>query len=606
MKIRRPRGMTVLTALAVVAVGYLLIVPLAIQLVTSIRGTYLPFGLPNVTWGLQNYHTLYTQSGDFGDTILQTAIFVGVASVLAFVVGGALAWLVTRTDLPGRNVVAVLAIVPFVLPPIVRAQAYQLMLAPESGVLNQILRVAPWWSGKSGPIDPFAFSSIVVIEAMSAIPFTFWLLMPILQNMDGALEEAARTAGASWWQTVRRVTLPVLWPPALGVYMLSLMLMLGDLEVPLLFGQQSGNNIFALRLWNLITPPVGSLPQYGVAAAYGMNFLVFMSILFWFYLRVTRRASAAATVGGKAFRPNRLRLGRAKAPATLVVVCYLVPTALLPLLALLWSAVTPYPMALTWSNVGKYTDFAAFRAVFGDSEFWQSAERTVIIAGLSATLAAVVATVLAYTAVRTRGRFTRQVLDTIGMSSIAIPATIAGFSAFLLYLVANKYVALSGTIWALVLTYAYRMSVSYRTSYGAVLQINPELEEAGGVNGGSRLAVFRRVTLPLIMPTVLSVWIQMFILGANEFTLAAFLSTPQTQPLSIYIYSSIDPKASTYHPAQGAAAALIFSLLVLLVGYGARAVLARRGRGHRRSRQPRTPPPVAAPAAQPAAALAAN
>jgi iron(III) transport system permease protein len=598
--------MTVVTVVAVIAVGYLLVVPMVIQALTSVRGTYLPFGLPDIHWGLGNYHELYTEAGDFTATLRQTALFVGCASVIGFLIGGVLAWLVVRTDLPGRNVVAALAIVPFVLPPIVRAQAYQLMLAPSSGVLNQILRLAPWWNGNSGPINPFSFPAITVVEAMSNVPFTFWLLMPVLQNMDGVLEEAARTAGASWFQTLRRVTIPVLWPPALGVYMLSLMLMLGDLEIPLLFGQQSGNNIFSLRLWNLVTPPVGELPAYGVAAAYGMNFLVFMSVLFWFYLRVTRTATRKATVGGKAFRPSQLRLGRFRWPAAVLVACYLIPTALLPLVALLWSALTPYPLPLTWANLSDHVSFHSFSTVLGDGEFWHAAERTVIIAGLSATIAAAVATVLAYTAVRGHSRIIRQIIDIVGMSSIAIPATIAGFAAFIFYLVLNRYVPLSGTIWVLVLTYAYRLSVSYRTSYGAILQISPELEEAGAVNGGSRLAVFRRVTLPLVMPTVLSVWIQMFILGANEFTLAAFLSTPTSQPLSIYIYTNIDPKAATYHPAEGAAAALIFTVLVLVIGYGLRALVSRRARvprGARRTRastpgnprQPRSAEPVLVP-----------
>lgn len=575
-KLRRPSGMTVVTTLAVIVTVYLLVVPIAIQAVTSVRGAYLPFGLPNISWGVDNYRELYSGTGDLAATLRQTGIFVGVASLLGFAIGGTLAWLVARTDLPGRNVISILTIVPFVIPPIVRAQAYQLMLAPNSGLLNQLLRILPWWHGDSGPINAFSFPSITVVEALSNVPFTFWLLLPLLQNMDGALEEAARTSGASWAQTLRRVTLPVLWPSALGIYLLSVMLMLGDLEVPLLFGQQSGSHIFALRLWNLVTPPVGSLPAYGVAAAYGMNFLVLLSLMFVGYLWLTRRAGRRATVGGKAFRASRLPLGRLRWLLVVVVALYLIPTALLPLLALLWSALTPHPMPFSWSNLHSHLQWDAFSDVLSDQSFWQSAGRTVVIAGLSATIAAVVATVLAYTAVRARSRVARQVLDIIGMSSIAIPASIAGFAAFILYLVLNRYVALSGTIWVLVLTYAYRMAVSYRTSYGAVLQINTELEEAAATSGAGRLAVFRRVILPLVMPTVAGVWIQMFILGANEFTLAAFLSTPSTQPLSTYIYSSIDPKASTYEPANGAAAALIFTLLVLVIGYGMRLLLSRR------------------------------
>lgn len=75
--------------------------------------------------------------------------------------------------------------------------------------------------------------------------------------------------------------------------------------------------------------------------------------------------------------------------------------------------------------------------------------------------------------------------------------------------------------------------------------------------------------MPLLLPTVIAVWIQLFILGANEFTLAAFLSTPQSQPLSMYLYGRINPESGQlYAPNQGAAMALIFTIMVVLASYG--------------------------------------
>ena len=151
-----------------------------------------------------------------------------------------LAWLVARTDLPGRNLIAVLVVVPYIIPPIVKAQAFYLMLSPKTGIFNQLLRALPFIGGDTGPIDPFSMPSLVVIQALSNVTFPFLLLMPILQYMDGSLEEASRISGASWRSTVRRVTLPVLSPAIIGVVVLAAILNLGSLEVPCCSGSSPG------------------------------------------------------------------------------------------------------------------------------------------------------------------------------------------------------------------------------------------------------------------------------------------------------------------------------------------------------------------------------
>lgn len=584
----RQTAMRVVTTITVVIAAYVLLVPLVIQLITAFRGPYLPFGVPTAKWGIGNFQTLWGLREDFGAVLGSTALFVVGSTVLAFLLAFGLAWVVVRTDLPFRRIIPVLVIVPYIIPPIVKAQAFFLMLAPESGVLNQILRLLPFVSPEPGPINPYSFGTMVVIQALTNVTFPFLLLVPILTNMDGALEESARTSGASWAKTLRRVTLPMLWPGILGVLVLTAILQLGSLEVPLLFGQQSGKSIFALKLWNLLSSTTGKLPQYGLAAAWGVVFLVITSILFWVYLRATRDAEGRASVSGKGFRPARLQLGAWRAPVLVAIGLFVFVTAVLPLLALLWASITPYPIAFSWSALVDSTTWSGFPKVLQDGQFWASLGRTLIIAGGSATLAVVVASTLAYVIARAPRTAGNKVVDLLASSSVAVPATIAGFASFMLYLVINKWVPLSGTVFAMVLAYSYRLSIAYRTSYSATLQIRAELEEAASTSGASRLATFRRIVLPLLFPAMAAVWIQMFILGANEFTLPAFLATPQSRPLSTYVYAMISPRsAQLYAPNQGAAMALIFTLLVMVVGYGLQWLQGRRmQRGDRKAVRP--------------------
>jgi len=575
--------MTIAMIVSGAVIFILLAVPLIVQVITAFRGPFLPFGVSSAKWGVENFVTLWQLREDFWGVLGATGAFVGGSTLLTLLMAFGLAWVTVRTDAPWRRLISVLVIVPYIIPPIVKAQAYLLMLSPESGVLNQMLRLLPFASDV--PIDPYAFPTMIFIQALTNVTFPYLMIVPILTNMDGSLEESARVSGASWPQTLRRVTLPMLWPGLLGVTVLTFILGLGSLEVPLLFGQESGRDIFALKLWTLISSNAGELPQYGLAAAWGLVFLVITTIAFAVYLRATRNAERRASVSGKGFRPSTMRMGPWKIPVMLLVAVFILLTGILPLLALLWAAITPYPVAFSWDAMLGSTDFGAFGTVLADPEFWVSLGRTVIIAGGSATIAVVFATVLAYGIARSKKTGWVKAMDLFASSSVAIPATIAGFAMFLTFMVINPYIPIAGTLLALVIAYSYRVSIAYRSSYSATLQIRPELEEAALTSGASRFEGFRRIIAPLLMPTVMAVWIQMFILGTNEFTLPAFLATPSSRPLSMYIYAMINPRsAQLYAPDQGAAMALIFTLMVFAIGYGLQWALSRRAIG--RARKP--------------------
>jgi len=578
MRVRRPAGMTVVTVTVIAAIGYLLVIPLVTQLLASFRGPFLPIGVPTAQWSLVNYQTLLSGAGDLGDILLTTSVYVGGAAVISTLLAWTLAWIVVRTDVPGRLLISVLVLLPYIIPPIVRAQSWVLMLAPQSGLFNQLLRALPFVGGDTGPIDPFAFPTIVVVQGLVSVTFPFLLLVPIMQNMDGALEEASRTSGASAWQTLRRVTLPVLFPGSLAVVLLSTILLLGSLEIPLLFGQQQGKDIFALRMWTLLRGNASELPKYGMAAAYGVVFLIVTLCIFRGYLWMTRDAGRRASVTGKGFRPTRLALGRRRWLVLAVLALYLVPTSILPALALFWSAITPYAMPISLDNLREFASLDAFVAVLHDPEFYASFGRTIVIAGASATIAVALAMVAAWVVARSRsGGWGTRILDMLASSSVAIPTVIVGFSTFLFYLVINRTVPLIGTIWVLILAYSYRISVSYRVGHAAVLQIDPSLEESAAASGASRLSTFRRVVIPLLLPAMSAVWIQLFILGSHEFTLPAFLATPDTRPLAWYLFSRINPGAAQlYDPAQGAAMALLFTVVVFGLAFVLRFVVGRR------------------------------
>ena len=579
----RPSGMSLLTGAAVLLLTYLLIVPLGVQFIAAFRGpvTALPLFDDRASWSVQNLLDIYS-SGGFTDTMIDTSIFVGGSVLVSLVLGFIFAWLTERTNLPYRNFFFVLIMMPAIMPGIVRAQAWLLMLSPKNGIFNQLIRFIIPFFGDSGPINPFSFPGMILVQGLGGVTFFFLLLGAVLRNMDGALEEASRTAGGNTLQTLRRVTLPILLPGILAVLMLNLIITMGQFEVPLLLGLGAGANILSLRIWAALSlSPIG-LPEYGTAAAYAVNFLAITYSLFYFYSRLTKQANKYATVTGKGYRPARLRLGGWKYPAIALLFAYLIITFVIPLFALFWQSLFPFfraawPPAIAWTNLVEHGSLDSYRVVLRDPQFLGGLWRTFFVSAASATIAVGLGTIIAWVGVRGKRGLVNRGLDIFASSSVAIPATVAAFGFFIFYIVIGRWVPLFGTVWILVLAYSFRTSVGYRNSYSGILQINRELEEASMASGASQLSTFRRIILPLLLPHVVAAWLLLFLLGSHEFTIALFLADDDSLTLPVVLFNRIGGAGTLAAPEQAAAMGVLFTVLVAVLAVGVRLFVARRG-----------------------------
>lgn len=183
--------MTIAMVVSGIVIFLLLAVPLIVQVITAFRGPFLPFGVSSAQWGVENFVTLWQLREDFWGVLGATGAFVGGSTLLTLLMAFGLAWVTVRTDAPWRRLISVLVIVPYIIPPIVKAQAYLLMLSPESGVLNQLLRLLPFASDADRPVcvpdddrHPGAHQR----------DLPYLMIVPILTNMDGSLEESAVSA----------------------------------------------------------------------------------------------------------------------------------------------------------------------------------------------------------------------------------------------------------------------------------------------------------------------------------------------------------------------------------------------------------------------------
>lgn len=532
--------------------AYLILVPLAMLLVTAFRGPAdaLPFE-PQARWTFEHVRTFYSDPVLYSRIIPDTLVFAAGTVVLTFSTAFLLAWLVERTDLPGRGTWFSLIIVPLLVPSPVLAVAWIFLAGPNAGWINVALRGLFGLEGE-GPIDIFSMPGLIVCQALATTPFVFLLLTATLRSMNPSFEEASATAGASPLTTFRKVTLPVLLPGILAPLILVLLITLEQFDLPLMIGLPAKIVVFSYRILFDLNPPDG-LPNYGGAAAVALPFLAIGLLLLFAYNRLIRRAESFVTVTGKAYRQRRLPLGRWRVPALVFAGLYVAAAAVLPALVLLWTSVFGYaPPSL---GALEKASLDAYRTLFAEPNFWTGLGNTFLVAGLSALIVTAVGGLLGWIIVRTRFRG-RHVLDFLSFMSVGIPSVIAGLAVMMVYL--SVPVGIYGTVWILVLAYSYRIAVTTRIARAGLMQIHRELEEASAASGARWLATQRRVVVPLLMPALASGFIFLFIVGVREFTIALVLFSQDNVVLSVVLWK-------LFQNGQAAPSAALASIIILLV-----------------------------------------
>jgi iron(III) transport system permease protein len=558
------------TAKLVLAVGagsaiYLLAVPLAMLLFAAFRGPadYLPFE-PGARWTLEHIQAL-TDPVITTRILPDTFLFVVGTVVVVFAVGLALAWLVERTELPGREIWFSLILFPLLVPTPVLAIAWIFLMGPNAGWLNLVIRAALGLEAP-GPINIFSMGGLILCQALASVPFAFLLLSATLRAMDPALEEASGTSGASALTTFRRVTLPVLLPGLLAPLILITLITAEQFELPLIIGLPAKINVFSYRIYFELNP-LSSLPNYGGAAALSLPFLALGLLLLLLYNRLIARADSFVTMTGKAYRQRRLPLGVWRIPALAFLSLYVALGAILPAAVLLWTSLFGYALPLSATAA----DFSveAYRQLFANRTFWLGLRNTLIVALASALIVTAIGMLLGWIISRSQIRF-RHALDFVSVLSVGIPAVIAGLGVMLFYL--SLPIGLYGTVAILIIAYSYRLATTTRLARAGFLQIHRELEEVSATSGARWIATLRRVLIPLMLPALSAGFILLFIVGVREFTIPLVLYSQDNVVLSVLLWQLFQ----SGQPASSAALASIIIAVVLPVIFVARRTLIRR------------------------------
>ncbi len=514
--------------LSLVAVGWLVVIPLFLVVFCSLQREPL-FEVSGPT--IQHYLDIYIDPATY-QLILNTLVFGAGAILVGFAFAIPLAWLVERTNAPGRHMMYALILVPMALPPMIAALGWERLLDPRIGVINMVLRAMLGMEGE-GPLNVYTLYGMSFVMGLSMVPTVFLMLVPVLRNMDPAFEEASMISGASRFVTLMRVTFPLTYPAFFAALIWFFIISVEAFEIPGVIGMQAGILVFSTKIFYAIHPPTGELPEYGAASALAMAVLVLSGVLVYLYLKVLGAGEKYTTVTGRGYRPSIIDLGPARYLGSLFFFLYLSLAVVFPLVVLGWGSLLTFYQPPSWELVPQLTLKHYYNAVtgYGAITAFKNTAMLVVVAATATTLLSVTA---GWIIVRSGGRMAR-VLNLLTFAPIAIPSVIIGFALILVYL--SIPVGIYGTIWVIAIAHVTRfIAYGSRAVISAQVQVHKELEEASYTCGGSMLVTLRKVVVPIVLPALVSLWLWVALHSLRELSSAVLLATPGNRVVSTMIW----------------------------------------------------------------------
>jgi len=507
-----------------VVTAYLVLPPLYSVIQTSLFTTKLTGEIDEFTF--RYYRDLLRELQVLGP-FLNTLFFSAGSALLATVLGGVGAWIVTRTDTPLRGLGYFTAFASFGTPFILYTIGWLLLLGKAGPVNFWLKRLFH----QTGPVvNVYSMWGMIFVEALLWSPFVFLMLAAAFRSMDPSLEEASAACGARIWQTLRRISLRLMLPAFFSVLLLIFIRSFESFEIPALVGLPGDIRVLTTSIYL----DAQKLPaQYGSAGAFSVLLMLVVAGTLYLYFRVTREGHRFQTVTGKGYRPALINLGRWRYLAAAGLAFYSFVLLVLPFLIILWASLLPFYIQPSFEAISLFT-LKNYITAIHYPKITDSIKNSILLGLGSASVVMMLTTLASWILVRSklRGRWLLDLLTTV---PLLFPGIVMGLAILRFYLIVP--IPIYGTLWILLVAFITRyIPYGIRYTHSGLLQLHRELEEAAYASGASWSNCMRRIILPLLTPSFLGGWVFVFLLSAKELSMSILLVSPQTPVVSVAIF----------------------------------------------------------------------
>lgn len=541
-------------ALSVLILLYFIVLPLAVLIIDSV--------VVDGHLDVSSYLTVYGQAVNMR-ALTNTAKISILVMILSVLITFPLAWLIGRTDLPGRKKFRTILVASYMIPPYVGAIAWTQLLNPDVGYLNALLKTI--FSLSKAPFIIYTEGGLIWVLTLFYSPFAFITISRAMEKMDPTLEEASRVSGASPLRVLWDVTLPLMAPSILAGGLLVFIGAGSAFGIPAIVGMPGNIEVLTTRIVSFVY--MGNDSGIRNATTLAVSLMILANGLLFFMTWFMGRKDYT-TIGGKSTRPALVELGKWKGLATFLVAVYAFIAVILPLGSIvITSFMVSMSKGLSLDNFG----FDAWIPVLENSQYLDCIWRSLGYAFIAATIGTILSLFVAYLSVKThvKGRSLPDLLVMVGGSTPSVVIALALIITFS----GNYGLNLYSTMWILIVSYLVKyMTMSVRTIAASLSQVSSSLEEAGLNSGAGWLRICKDIIMPLIAPSIVAGWFLIFMPSFYELTMSNLLYGSDTQTIGVLLY-----ELQTYADTQNASVMSVIILIIVMVG---NLILNKVSKGH--------------------------
>ncbi len=441
------------------------------------------------------------------------------------------AWVVTRTDTPLKGFIEIALWTGFFLPLLPMTMGWILLLDPHFGLVNRLMIKTLGFP--VAPFDIYSYWGIIWCHLAFSTSVRFMLMTPAFSAMDAALEEAGLVCGSNRVGVLMRITIPALAPAVLASTALGFIRSLESFEIEMVLGIPAGIYVVPTKIWDFVhwEPPL-----FDRATALCSIFLLIIFLLAWLHSALVRDRDFT-TISGRSHIVEPFTLGRWRWVTCGFCLLFVAIMIVLPLATLI---VGTFMELFGHFDLEKAWTVRHWTGAFSDPVFLRAWRNTIFLGLGAAIVGTLLYALMSYLIVRTRVPG-RRLVDVLSWLPWALPGVLISLALLWTVLGSGDYVkAIYGTLFLLVLAITIKeMPLGTQIIKAAVQQISPELKEASSAAGANWLDYFRRILLPLLRPTLISVGIIVFVSAVRDIPTVIFLSTHETRTLSLLMLDYI-------------------------------------------------------------------
>ena len=529
------------------------------------------YRLPTGSWTTVHFTKLFEGSDwsrvNFWEPLKNSLIVATGAGILGILIGGSIAWFITRSDLKCKKFISGVFVFPYMMPAWTLALFWTNMFQNSKvgggnvGMIESIFGICmPEWF-------VFGLFPMIVVIGLHYSPFAYLLIGGILKNMDATLEESATILKANRWTIIRRVTIPIVMPAILSTFLLIFSSGFSSYTVPVFLGS-------AVKTFTLPTK-MRALIQAGYE---GQGYIIaFISILFgcvilginqWF----TGKRKSFTTVTGKSGQVSLVKLRKANWPITIALIVFTCFVAVMPLISFALESIIRQPGNYSFSNMTLHfwigTEASAYETgmiagILLNPTMWEGVGRQVLLALLVALIVGTSGMLIGYACVRRRGSRLSRSVESMAFFPYLMPAMAFG-TIYLAVATSENFRWIYGTFGLLILVSVIKfLPFASRSGVNSMLQIAPEIEEAATIFGVPWHKRMIRILFPIQKSSILSGYLLPVISVMREVALFTLLVPKPRYLLTTMLFSFNETGYAQY----GSAVTLLIILIIMIINW---------------------------------------